>query len=238
MGAGSSTEVLLALLDAPDDGLDGEELVASLGRHGRRRQRRDQLLVTLLRLEASGHVIVHRAGGMLRFSLSDQGRARAYELGGGQPVHVRLLMADLVGFVEFTAAHGDEAARDAAGTLATAAAAIVRAEGGEVVKGLGDGFLAWLPPATDALPVMARLAARCSQPTGTPWRLRAASHVGRPLRHGHDLFGGDVNLVARLCELARPDELVLSRPGDALAPEHLELRGMADPVPVARVAIR
>ncbi len=238
MGAGSSTEVLLALLDAPDDGIDGEELLAGLGRHARRRPRRDQLLVTLLGLETAGHVRIHRAGGTLRFSLSDQGRARAYELGGGQPVHVRLLMADLVGFVEFTAAQGDEAARDAAGTLAAAAASIVRSEGGQVVKGLGDGFLAWLPPASDALPVMAKLAARCSQPTGTPWRLRAASHVGRPIRHGHDLFGGDVNLVARLCELARPDELVLSHPGDAVATEHVELRGLAEPVPVARVAIR
>lgn len=237
MGAGRSTEVLLALLDAPSDGFGGEEVLGRLGEEARR-PRRDQLLVSLLQLEASGHVGVHRDRGSMRFWLSDQGRARAYELGGGQPVHVRLLMADLVGFVAFTAEHGDEAARDAAGGLATAAASVVRAEGGEVVKGLGDGFLAWLPPTVDALPVVSKLAARCAQPSGARWRLRAASHVGSPIRHGGDLYGGDVNLVARLCELAAPDELVVSRPGDPAATEHLELRGMSDPVPVARVAIR
>ncbi len=238
MKAGLSTDVLLALLDAPDPGLGGSEIQDMLAGH-RRRPRSDELLTALLRLEATDHVAVRRDGRM-SFLLTAAGRARAYELAGGQAVHVRLLMADLVGFVAFTAAHGDEAARQAAGRLASAASSVVRGEGGEVVKGLGDGFLAWLPPAVDPLPVVADLAQRCGQATAdAPWRLRAASHVGRPIRHGGDLFGADVNLVARLCQVAGPDELILSRTEDGVAAtEHLSLRGMAEPVPVARVPIR
>jgi len=237
MKAALSTDVLLALLDAPDRGLGGAELQVLLGAH-RRRPRSDELLTALLRLEAADHVMVDR-GDRLSFCLTHKGRARAYELGGGRPVHVRLLMADLVGFVAFTDAHGDEAARQVAGSLAGAASAVLRAHGGEVVKGLGDGFLAWLPPTVDPLPAVLDLAERCARPTGERWRVRAASHVGSPIRHGGDLFGGDVNLVARLCQEAAPDELVLSRPdGGSDATEHLAIRGMAEPVPVTRVAIR
>lgn len=237
MGTGLATDALLALIDAPDPGLDGTEIqrrIATL----RRRPRSDELLAALLRLESSDHVEVRR-GEHLRFALTNQGRARAYELGGGRPVHVRLLMADLVGYVSFTATHGDEAAHQAAGALASAASWVVRANGGEVVKGLGDGFLAWLPPTADPLPVVAAVADGCTGRDGTRWQLRAASHVGRPIRQGGDLFGGDVNLVARLCQEAQPDQLVLTHTDDAdSASEHLRLRGMASTVPVKRVPIR
>ena len=236
MGAGLSTEVLLALLDVPEPGIGGAELQRVLGEQGRRPSS-DRLFAALLGLEATDHVIVRR-GEQLRFLLTNHGRARAYELGGGRPVHVRLLMADLVGFVSFTAAHGDEAAREAAGALAGAASCAVRASGGQVVKGLGDGFLAWLPPTADPLPAVTELADRCARPTGEPWRIRAASHVGHPISHGGDLFGADVNLVARLCEAAAPDELVLSVDDGASPTERLSVRGMAAPIPVARIAIR
>src|SRR5688500_9153929 len=142
MGAGLGTEVLLALLDAPDDGLPGGDVLERLTTHGSKPPRSDELLLVLLRLEGSGHVVVQR-NGSLRFTLSSSGRAHAIELGGGQPVHVRLLMADLVGYVAYTAAHGDEAARHTSATLAGEASAAVRRQGGEIVKGLGDGFLAW-----------------------------------------------------------------------------------------------
>lgn len=234
MGAGLGSEVLLALLDAPDDGLPGDDVLERLRAHRDKPPRTDELLVALLRLEGSGHVVVHR-NGSFRFALSDQGRAHALELGGGQPVHVRLLMADLVGYVAYTTANGDEAARHASATLAGAATSAVRRHGGEVVKGLGDGFLAWLPPAADPLPVVRQIAARLTDAAGRPWQLRAASHVGRPIRHGGDLFGGDVNLVARLCAAARADELVITSDGGH---EHLDVRGLAAPVPVDRVAIR
>lgn len=234
MGTGLATEVLLALLDAGEVGIGGLELQARLAEHGKR-PGADALLVALLRLEGTGHVAVER-GASMTFSLTPSGRDRAYELGGGQPVHVQLLMADLVGFVAFTAAHGDAAGRATAGVFHEAAADAVRRAGGEVVKMLGDGFLAWLPPAADPVPVVAAVAARCTRPTGESWLLRAASHVGHPIRHRSDLFGNDVNLVARLCAAAAPGELVRSSGGHG-EPEQLTVRGLDAAVPVWRMAM-
>jgi class 3 adenylate cyclase len=232
--AGQGTEVLLALLDARPPGIGGLELLDRLAAHGRR-LRPDQLLVTLLSLEGTGHVAVERAPEM-RFALTDEGRDRAYEVGGGRPVHLRLLMADLVDFTAFTARHGDVASRAAAGALHQAASGAVRGAGGEVVKVMGDGFLAWLPPTSDPVPVVAGVAAGCELPGGERWPLRAGTHVGHPIRHGGDLFGSDVNLVARLCSAAAPGELVSSSDGVDGA-ERLEVRGLQEPVAVRRVAI-
>jgi class 3 adenylate cyclase len=230
----AGTEVLLALLDVGAPGISGTELQGRLARHSSR-PGADALLVSLLRLEGAGHVAVQREPSM-RFSLTDPGRDRAYEVGGGRPVHLQLLMADLVGFTSFTSLHGDVAARAAAGTLHQAASDAVRRAGGEVVKSMGDGVLAWLPPGRDPAPVVRTLAAACARPDGTPWLLRAASHEGRPIRHGGDLFGRDVNLVARLCGAAAPGQLVCSTDGEH-ADEQLLVRGLDEPVPVRRTAI-
>lgn len=237
VAAGLLTDVLLALLDTSPDGTGGSELSERLERATDRRPRADALLGALLQLEASGLVLVERGDGRHLFKLTDRGRDRSYELGGGRPVHVQLLMADLVDFVAVTSAHGDGAARDAAGALLQAAEAAVGAAGGAVVKALGDGFLAWLPPITDPAPVVAAIADRCVLPSGDPWPLRAASHVGSPIRHGTDLFGGDVNLVSRLCAVAEPDQLLRTDPGGP-GTEAVTIRGLTEPVDVVRTAIR
>ena len=234
MGAKLGTEVLLALLDVGEVGIGGVEIQDRLATQSKR-PAADSLLVALLRLEAAGHVAVTR-GADMRFALTPDGRDRAYELGGGEPVHVQLLMADLVGFVAFTSSHGDAAARQAAGALHKAATDAVRLGKGEIVKAMGDGFLAWLPPTVDPVPVVAAVAAGCEQPSGERWQLRAACHVGHPIRHRGDLFGNDVNLVARLCAAAEPGQLVRSA-GGTDDPEHLAVRGFDAPVPVWRMAI-
>ena len=234
MGARLGTEVLLALLDVGEPGIGGTDVQDRLAAHGKR-TRADRLLVALLRLEGAGLVAVDR-GSTMRFALTATGRDRAYEVGGGQPVHLQLLMADLVGFTSFTSTHGDAAAREAAGRLHHVASDALRAGRGEVVKAMGDGFLAWLPPSADPVPVVAAVAAGCTRPDGETWHLRAASHVGHPIRHRGDLFGHDVNLVSRLCAAAQPGELVRSLAGGDGA-EQLTVRGLDVPVPVWRTAI-
>lgn len=240
MQPGLSTDVLLALLEAPSEGIEGGALQTRLAELGRP-VRSDRLLTALLRLEGIDHVRVAR-GERYRFALTEAGRERAIEVGGGQPVHLRLLMVDLVDFTSFTAEHGDEAARDAARALAASTRAALDG-GGAVVKELGDGVLAWLPPGRPALPVARQIAESCRRPDGWRWSLRAASHEGRPIRSRGDLYGGDVNLVARLCDLAGPDELVTTVDGDdpdgaGVATDHLVVRGVAEPVAVRREALR
>jgi class 3 adenylate cyclase len=53
------------------------------------------------------------------------------------------------------------------------------------------------------------------------------------------LYGADVNLVARLCEMAGPDEVMCSVPPSAtvVPTAHAAVRGIEDPVPVTTVRI-
>jgi class 3 adenylate cyclase len=235
MGRPGSTDVLLALADVAAPGIDGYDLLERLGDVGIRTSAAS-LLVTLLRLEAAGHVAIDRADPM-RFAATEEGRRTALDAVGGDVGPVVLVMADLVDFTSVTIVHGDETARAASSNLARAADRALRSERGAVVKSLGDGFLGWLPAHADPAPVLRSIAQSCALPDGAPWPMRAAGHLGSPIRYRGDLYGADVNLVARLCDEAAPDEVVVSIPS-AQATERLVVRGIAEPVPVARMALR
>jgi class 3 adenylate cyclase len=94
--------------------------------------------------------------------------------------------------------------------------------------------LGTVPTGADAIGAIERLAARLEHPDGGRWPLRAAAHAGRPIVLDGDVFGHDVNLVARLCAAADPNELLLSGTGDRPADEVLMIRGLDEPVAVRR----
>ena len=233
-------DVVLALLGS-GDGVDGHEVLRRLADAGRRAGPA-RVLAQLLTLEESGHVAVER-GEHYRFRLTPVGEAAAYDLGPGAPHHAVLVMADIVGFVAFTARHGDVAAHALVQRLLDAAEVEVDRAGGRVVKSLGDGFLAVLPPEADVVPTVRRVARRFSSrnPDDTQSvSLRFGVHRGCPIRHGGDVFGADVNLVARLCQAAAPDELVASAVSAAGAADRevLMVRGLDTGVPVVRADVR
>jgi class 3 adenylate cyclase len=221
--------VLLALVGPAVDGTT----VARRLEDGGRSMRAGQLLAQLLALETSGHVRVSREDGYL-FSLTPLGEESAGALGPGQPMDLILVMADLVGYVAFTASHDDLAAQQAAHLLQRLAHDELRREGGRVVKSLGDGVLGTVAAGADAVGALDRLAARLEHPDGGRWPLRAAVHAGRPIVLDGDVYGHDVNLVARLCAAAGPNELLVSGTGDRPADEVLMIRGLEAPVPVRR----
>jgi len=152
-------------------------------------------------------------------------------------------MVDVVGYVAYTSLHGDVAAHRLAQRLVTAAEQELSAVGGRLVKSLGDGFLGALPLGVDALVVVRRIAGRFEQQhretTECPG-LRAAVHRGKPIRHGGDLYGTDVNLVARLCERAGPGEVMCSVPSGVGAPAasaQIDVRGIDGPVSVTTASL-
>ena len=229
-------DVVLALLGTtPRDPVTADGLITRL-HDGGVRGTPSQVLSALLGLERSGHVAVARRD-RYAFGLTPLGTGAAYDLGPGHRVDVTVVMIDLVGFVAFTAEHGDDAARLAAGQLHDAALVELARRRGRIVKQLGDGILVTLPPRSDTAEAVAAIARRCHRPDGTRWSVRAAARSGQPIEHDGDLFGTDVNIVARLCEVAEPDQLVigLRRAEDGI--EQVRLRGLTDPVPVARVAV-
>jgi class 3 adenylate cyclase len=211
------------------------ELLGSLEAGGLE-ARPDAVLAGVLGLERSGHVAVGRDGGYA-FGLTPLGEEAAHELGPGEAVALTVVMIDLVGFVAFTEAHGDDAAHRAARQLHDIAHTELRLRSGRVVKPLGDGVLAALPADADAADAVTAIARRCRLPDGSRWPIRSAARRGRPIAHGGDLFGADVNLVARLCDAARPDELVVALDAPADSDERLDVRGLASAVAVVRVPV-
>lgn len=232
----SHLEVLLALLGtSPSTPIDGETVRSRLASGGHELGPRS-LLVQLLALEASGHLHVTRDDGYT-FGLTALGEAAAYELGPGDPIDVVLVMVDLVGFVRFTAEHGDSAAHQVARQLQDLGEAELRRAGGALVKHLGDGFIGTVSTPTEGIGIVRRVAAGCLRPDGHRWPMRAAVHRGRPIAYRGDLFGADVNLTARLCSAARPGELVTTVVADDAAAETLDVRGLDVPVAVTRLVL-
>ena len=216
--------------------LDGTSLMDRLRSAGRP-QPADRLLRVLLELEDVDHVRVERRP-HYRFGLTPTGEAAAYDLGPGTAVELTVVMIDLVDFVAFTEAHGDTAGLSAALQMAEIARGELTSATGRLVKHLGDGVLGSLPTGVEPVAVLTAVARRCEQPDGTPWPIRASARFGRPILHGNDLYGTDVNLAARLCAAAEPGQVVLSG-YPAIAPaEDLTVRGRSTPVPVSRLALR
>lgn len=232
---GRKLDVLFAML--PTGGrapLSGGELTERLRDAGRDLDA-STLLGALLALESSGHVLVQRQP--YRFALTELGETAAHDLGPGRQEPLRLVMLDLVDYVGYTATAGDVAAHGAAQRMCEAAATALERNGGWLVKGLGDGFLGAVDPSADPVSLLRHVRAHCTRHDGTSWPVRAAAHLGAPIRHRNDLFGGDVNLVARLCGEARPDELVVSVADPGPGEERVAIRGLDAEVAVRRVAL-
>lgn len=139
-----------------------------------------------------------------------QATARA----AAQTVEGAVAFTDLTGFTEFTALRGDEAAL----ALITLHEGVVRREirgrGGRIVKSLGDGFMLWFPDACEAVEAAMTLQdtfEEMSFEDDFPLWVRIGIHFGHPLRYRRDLVGHDVNVAARIVDLAAPGEVLVSQ---------------------------
>jgi len=139
--------------------------------------------------------------------------------GGGEnhrdPGIRTVMFTDIVGSTELTQLHGDEAAmaflqvhdqvvRDALGAL-----------GGREVKHTGDGimasFLSAVAAARCATRIHRALAQYRQEKRGIPIQVRIGAAAGEPVEnHMDDLFGSTVQLAARLCSYAQPEQSLVS----------------------------
>ena len=165
-----------------------------------------------------------------------------------------IVFTDIVGFTELTHTHGD----DVALSLLERQETLVRAALGDgecarVVKELGDGLLLWFDDPRDAMVTCLRLQRMFEDSSldddddpdaHIPLWVRIGVHFGCPRRRRDDIIGHDVNLAARIVELAAPGEVLCSQatadaigelPGVAfeqLGP--VFVRGISEPVPIVR----
>ena len=123
-----------------------------------------------------------------------------------------VMFTDIVGFTEFTALRGDA---DALALLSTQERLVREQLGsrGRIVKELGDGLMLWFSDACDAVTTGIALQQRFdaqSDASDLPLWVRIGVHAGRQVRRGDDLVGHDVNIAARIVQLAGPGEVVVS----------------------------
>ncbi len=123
-----------------------------------------------------------------------------------------IAFTDLSGFTEFCAVRGDEAALE----LISTQEQMLRQEigrRGRIVKNLGDGFMLWFNDPCDAVQSAMTLQDTFEQASfedDFPLWVRIGIHFGSPILHGRDLVGHDVNVAARIVDLAAPGEVLVS----------------------------
>lgn len=137
--------------------------------------------------------------------------AESQDRGRGK-VDVTILFTDLVGFSSWALEAGDEPALRLLREVAAAIEPPVTERRGEIVKRLGDGLMAafWDAPSAAEAAFAARERIAAVEVEGFRPRLRTGIHLGRPRKVGGDYLGVDVNIAARLCDAAKPGEILVS----------------------------
>lgn len=121
-------------------------------------------------------------------------------------VPLAIVFTDLEGFTAYTEREGDDAAADLLQRHTRTVGPIVRSRGGRIVKRLGDGLLLTFPRPEAA--VMAALELVDWSPP--PLRMRAGVHWGEAQDSRDDILGHDVNVAARVADVAKGGEVLVT----------------------------
>jgi len=180
----------------------------------------------------------------LPFLLPDQAMATAALQSVSTPTGTAvILFTDIVSSTALTERMGDAAFRDASRALEVGLrTAIAEAGGAAIDRSLGDGVLATFPSAAQAIDGARQcLALSAASELG----LHIGLHAGDVIREDNDVFGGAVNIAARICALSAPGEILVSDVVRGMARssagvefadrgEH-EMKGVGEPVRVYAV---
>ncbi|NOQ62021.1 adenylate/guanylate cyclase domain-containing protein [Mycolicibacterium fortuitum] len=122
------------------------------------------------------------------------------------PVKAAVLFLDLAGFSALTEAHGDHEAAELAEDFAELTRAAL-GEGDRLVKTIGDGLMVTSPTPRSALQLVGRVAELTARAGGYPM-LRVGMNWGPVVRSSTDVYGGTVNVAARIAAIANADEVL------------------------------
>jgi adenylate cyclase len=125
-----------------------------------------------------------------------------------------VLFTDLVGFSSWALEAGDAAAVELLREVGTVVETAIQDRNGRIVKRLGDGLMAVFSSAQGAVDAAldAQQALAGVSVDGYRPRMRAGVHWGRPRKLGGDYLGVDVNIAARVADMGKADQVVVSEP--------------------------
>jgi adenylate cyclase len=152
---------------------------------------------------------------------------------------------DLCGFTRFTDAHGDEESVAVLTQFRACVREVASEYGVRVAKWLGDGAMFVSTEPWQLVATVVELEHRIAV-AGGALAIRAGMAGGDViLFEGDDYIGGPVNLAARLCDAAEPNEVLASADLAEFKPTWTEARpvgtrsvpGFVQPVAVVRLSL-
>jgi adenylate cyclase len=158
-----------------------------------------------------------------------------------------IVFTDLAGFTEFTAIRGDEAALELLSVQDRLVSDLIEGRG-RVVKELGDGLMLWFDDTCHAVEAALALQDRFDERSAKdnlPLWVRIGVHYGQAAQRGSDLVGHDVNVAARVADLAAPGEVLISEAAAERVAAQMEgvwceemgptvMKGLPEPVGIYR----
>ncbi len=125
-----------------------------------------------------------------------------------------VLFTDIVGSTTMTQRLGDEAAMDLLRVHDTIVREALAAANGREVKHTGDGIMVSFVSAAAAIRCATRIQRALAQyekeHRGYPLKVRIGAAAGEPVERDKDIFGSTVQLAARLCAQAEPEQILVS----------------------------
>ncbi len=125
-----------------------------------------------------------------------------------------VLFTDIVDSTTLTQSLGDEAALALLGVHDTIVRDAMSALGGREVKHTGDGIMASFVSTAGAVRcailIQRELAKHEEANPERPLKVRVGAAAGEPVEQNNDLFGSTVQLAARLCAQAQPEQILVS----------------------------
>ncbi|HVO07167.1 MAG TPA: adenylate/guanylate cyclase domain-containing protein [Burkholderiaceae bacterium] len=148
-----------------------------------------------------------------------------------------VLFADITGSSRLFVEAGDDRAREVVAATLQSWSELTTAHGGAVVQLRGDGMLCTFPSVDAALTAAVALRDLPYQP---PLSMHAGIHAGPIQQEADQLYGDVVNIAARMADIAKRFEIVLTQsageqltePGrwDLRLIKHVPVKGQARPV--------
>ena len=125
-----------------------------------------------------------------------------------------ILFTDVVNSTTLTQLLGDEAALAVLGVHDTIVRDALSALGGREIKHTGDvimaSFVSVAGAVRCAIQIQRKLAKHAKKNSEHALKVRVGAAVGEPVEQNNDLFGSTVQLAARLCAHAQPEQILVS----------------------------
>ena len=171
---------------------------------------------------------------------------RALHPNGEADLGIRAIMfTDIVGSTQLASTMGDARAMEVVRSHDEIVRSAIDDHGGSEIKHTGDGIMASFSSVASSVKAAMVIQAGASAVDGLS--IRVGLSAGEPLEAEGDLFGSAVNLAARLCDHAEPDQIVVAsvvkdltmgKRYEYVALADADLKGFAEPVRCYEVAWR